>query len=136
MKVFIADDSTLLLQRLISVITSIDGVKFVGEAENAPGAIETIRELEPDTIVLDIRLPRAGGSGPDVLQSIEGTNPEIRVIMFTNFPIAQYRRRCLEEGADHFFSKATEFEELLRVLREWAQDMPVWQPRSSMRNAL
>jgi DNA-binding NarL/FixJ family response regulator len=66
--------------------------------------------------VLDISMP--GGSGVHVLETIKREQPALKVIMLTNFGHEQYRQKCLQLGADHFFDKTTEFEKVLEVRRD------------------
>ena len=61
-------------------------------------------------MVLDIQMPR--GTGLDVLKNIKHDGGRPIVVVFTNFPYPQYRKRALEFGADYFFDKTTEFEKL------------------------
>lgn len=116
MQVFIADDSILVRERLADLISEIEGVELVGQAGNGHEALEAIQRLEPDVVILDIRMP--GANGIQVLEAIKKYAKAPLVIMFTAFPYPQYRKRCLEAGADFFFDKNTEFEELVTVLEE------------------
>lgn len=106
MKVFIADDSPILRERLKTMLSDFPEVEIAGQAQDTPEAIQSIKELEPDVVILDIRMP--GGSGIEVLQSIKKDRPDIKVIVFTNYPYPQYRKKCMDLGADFFFAKATE----------------------------
>jgi DNA-binding NarL/FixJ family response regulator len=83
-------------------------------------AIKGIRELKPDAVILDIRLKE--GSGFDVLLNIKAKDPSPVVIMFTNFPYSQYRKKSMELGADYFFDKSTEFNEIAPILKKMIQD--------------
>lgn len=76
--------------------------------------LEMDRLLRPDVVILDINMP--GGSGIEVLHDIKQLSPSPRVIMLTNYSQPQYRRKCLDAGADHFFDKSTEFEKIRDVL--------------------
>ncbi len=100
------------------MLGEIDGVEVIGQARNVAEAIELIRESKPAVVILDIRMP--GGSGIDVLESIKSEEPSPVVIMRTNYPYPQYRRRCLEAGADFFFDKSNEFHKIQQVFREMA----------------
>jgi DNA-binding NarL/FixJ family response regulator len=111
--VFVADDSIVLRERLLEMLCEIPGVEVLGCAEDGLHAINSIRQLKPDAVVLDIQMPR--GTGLDVLKNVKRDGAGPMVIVFTNFPYAQYRKRALEYGADFFFDKSTEFE-LLRGL--------------------
>ena len=113
--VFIVDDSTVVRERLAQMISGLPGVDLVGQADIAFEAIDGLRRLRPTCAVLDISMP--GGSGIHVLETIKREQPALNVIMLTNFAQDQYRQKCLQLGADHFFDKTTEFEKVLDVLR-------------------
>lgn len=115
-QVFIVDDSPIVRDRLGRLLAEVEGVSVVGQADIAFEAIQGIRRLRPDFVVLDISMP--GGSGMYVLETIKRERPAPVIIMLTNFDHDQYRRKCLQLGADHFFDKTTEFEKVLDVLRE------------------
>jgi len=116
MRLFIADDSEILRSRLVEMLSEFEEIEIVGQAEYAQEAIESIREIIPDVVILDLRLP--DGNGINVLKKIKEGNSSIKVIIFTNYPYFQYKKRCLEAGAEFFFYKATEFEKLIEVLRQ------------------
>lgn len=115
-KVFVADDSIVLRERLLEMLQEIAGVEVLGCAADGLHAINCIRELKPDAVVLDIQMPC--GTGLDVLKNVKkaGTGP--LVIVFTNFPYPQYRKRALECGAEFFFDKTTEFEKLRELFEQ------------------
>jgi DNA-binding NarL/FixJ family response regulator len=113
MRVFIADDSPIVRARLISMLDDLDNVNIVGHARSGLEALEAIKRLRPNAVVLDIRMP--GLSGIEVLEHIKQFDPRMMVIMITNFPYPQYRDRCLSAGADYFFDKSSEFHKVLEV---------------------
>ena len=115
MKVFIADDSAVLRDRLSNMISEIEGVDIVGQVEDSVAALEAIERLRPDVAILDIRMP--GGDGIAALEALKKRKNPPKVIVFTNYPYLQYRKRCLDAGADFFFYKATEFEILIDLLK-------------------
>ena len=114
-KVFVADDSQIVRDRLISLLTELPNVEIVGQTGAALEAIDSIRRLKPTAVVLDISMP--GGGGISVLETIKKEAGAPMVIMLTNFSHEPYRRRCLQLGADYFFDKSTEFERVTEVLR-------------------
>jgi len=115
MRVFLVDDSAIVRERLVSMLSEIKGVEIAGEAENAHDALEDIKKLKPDVVILDIRMP--GGNGIDVLEKIKKSRPTTKVIIFTNYPYPQYRKKCMDGGADYFFDKSIEFEKVIEVLK-------------------
>ena len=114
MNVFIAEDSKLMRERITTMLSEIRGLNVVGQADDAPKAIRSIRKLNPDVIILDIRMP--GGNGIDVLRQIKSEPSAPLAIMLTNYPYPQYREKCLELGADYFLDKSTEFKHLFDIL--------------------
>jgi len=117
-KVFLVDDSSIVRERLAGLISDLPKVEVIGMAELAEDAISRIGKLKPDVVVLDISI--LGGSGMQVLKAIKKQNPAPRVIMLTNFAHEEYRQRCFQLGADHFFDKSSEFEKVMEVLRDLA----------------
>lgn len=114
--VFIVDDSPVVRDRLVTLISELPNVEIVGQADIAFEAIHSIRRLRPAVVVLDISMP--GGSGMYVLETVKKDRPVPVVIMLTNFAHEQYRQKCLQLGADYFFDKSTEFERVTEVLRQ------------------
>jgi DNA-binding NarL/FixJ family response regulator len=114
MRLFIADDSSVVRDRLRNMLAEVDGVEISGEADDGVRAQDAILRERPDVVILDLRMPWRNGL--DVLREIKRGVPGIVVIVLTNYPYPQYRRRCMEEGADHFFNKAREFHRVPEVL--------------------
>ena len=120
MKVFLVDDSAIVLEKLAAMISGIDGVEIAGQALNARDAIQSIVKLKPDVVILDIRMN--GGSGMDVLKRIKKEIPPPIVIMLTNYPYPQYREKCQALGADYFFDKVTEIEKIYDTFKQLLED--------------
>jgi DNA-binding NarL/FixJ family response regulator len=114
LRVFVAEDSTLVRAAVVDMIASIPGVEIVGFAGDGLQTMDLIRKTPPDVLVLDIRMP--GKSGIEVLQEVKQTSPGITVIVLTNYPYPPYRKKCLEAGADYFFEKAMDFDKVIEVL--------------------
>ncbi len=109
-KVFIADDSLIVREHLVTMLDELAGIEIVGQAENVAEAISGIQILQPDVLILDIRMP--GGTGIDVLQTIKQGEVAPMVIILTNYPYPGYRQKCLQAGADFFLDKSTEFDQI------------------------
>jgi DNA-binding NarL/FixJ family response regulator len=119
MKVFIVDDSQAVRERLVTLLKDMDDVEVVGQAGDVRKAVESIQATRPEVVILDIRMP--GGSGIDVLQAIKADYPAPVTIMLTNYPYSQYRKRCMEAGADFFLDKSSEFHKVPQVLAQLSQ---------------
>lgn len=116
MNVFLVEDSNLLRERLIRTLAGIEGIHVSGHSDTAEGAIEGIQLKHPDAIILDIRLRQ--GTGFQVLQACKVPGKAPLVIVLTNFAYPQYRKKYLEAGADFFFDKSNEFDQLVVVLKQ------------------
>ena len=104
MKVLIVDDSDLLQSRLKKSILEMDNSIHIEQAFSCKQAEELFSSFIPCKVILDIALP--DGSGIDLLKKFKRENPTSIQIMLTNFPTSEFRNRCLELGADHFFDKS------------------------------
>jgi len=115
MRILIADDSTVVRDRLVTLLTDVNGIEVVGQAKDATEARSLAAELRPDVAILDVRMPK--GSGADVVRDIKKLDPTPKVIVLTNYPHPENRKKCIDRGADYFFDKSTEFKKVVSVLR-------------------
>ncbi len=115
-RVFIADDSATVRDRLAALLSDMPEVDIVGQAQDAAEVIVAIERLRPDVVILDIRMP--AGSGIGVLRSLHTRLDRPKFIMLTNYPFLQYRRACLEAGASYFFDKSSEFDKIPQALQQ------------------
>src|ERR1700720_4207552 len=122
MRVFIADDSRVVVERLADLLKEVPGVQLVGRANDAPEAIHSVLKTNPDAVILDLQMP--GGSGLDVLRRIRQTHPSVWVLICTNYPYPQYREECLAAGANYFLDKSAEFEKIPKILRDLTKKAP------------
>jgi DNA-binding NarL/FixJ family response regulator len=113
-QVLIVDDSQPIRERLAALLTESEQIRIVGQAGNVQDGWEAVQFLQPDTVILDIRLP--GSNGITLLKKIKAHYPHVTVIMLTNFDDAQYRRQCRRLGADHFLNKTLEFEKIVGTI--------------------
>jgi DNA-binding NarL/FixJ family response regulator len=122
MRVFIADDSRVVVERLADLLKEVPGVQLVGRANDVPEAIHSIVKTNPDAVILDLQMP--GGSGLDVLRSIRRSHPSVWVVICTNYPYPQYREECIAAGANYFLDKSAEFEKIPEILRDLTKKDP------------
>ena len=83
MRVLIADDSEVIVQRLMALLAHVRGVEVVDQVGTVEETREAVRRLRPDAVILDMQMP--GGSGIDVLEILRKTHPvtELPIIMAT-----------------------------------------------------
>ncbi len=119
MKIYIVDNSPLLRDRLKAMLLASGEVEITGESDTPEDAVEDILRLNPDVVILDIGMPR--GSGIGVIETIKSANLFTVVIVFTDYPYRQYRKKCMDMGADYFFEKSEEFQKIPGVLEQLTQ---------------
>ena len=121
MQLMVVDDSSLVRERLADLLSDIDGVHGVLQADSGQRALDLLLEDTSGAvrfIVLDIEMP--GESGLQLLQRIKTHRVDIRIAMFTQHANSQHRARSLEGGADFFFDKSSDLDRLETVVRQLA----------------
>ena len=117
-KVFIVEDSPLVLERLTALLGALPDTQVVGHAAGAEEAVLAIVAAQPDVVVLDLRL--AQGTGFDVLIELHDKAPGIDLYMLSNFSSEPYRRQAERLGARGFFDKSSDFERVRDLVAERA----------------
>jgi two-component system, NarL family, nitrate/nitrite response regulator NarL len=120
MKIVIADDSSLLRDRIHSSLSNCKNISTVYEAGNGAEAMQLIIEKEPDLVILDIRMPEMNGI--EVLNKISELGLKLKVCVLTSYPYKQYREKCFAAGASYFFDKNQFMDELLDVVSTLANE--------------
>lgn len=113
-KVFLVEDSPLVLERLTALLGALPNTRIVGHAAGAEEAVRAVLAARPDVVVVDLRL--AQGTGFDVLIELHGKAPGIDLYMLSNSSSQQYRRQAERLGAHGYFDKSTDFERLRDVV--------------------
>ena len=116
LKVVLVDDATEIRHLVKTLLEDIPIVEVVGEASDAVKALEVIETLRPQVVILDIHMP--GGNGINVLRQIKLLDPSIVVIMLTNHAESYFRSLSLKGGADFFFDKTLELQDLISAVSE------------------
>jgi DNA-binding NarL/FixJ family response regulator len=113
-KVLIVDDDALMRAGLRGVLASDDGIELVGEADDGRQAAYRTRLLEPDVVVMDVRMPDLDGISAtrEVLEAF----PEVKVVILTTFEQDDYIFGALSAGASGFLLKRTRPEELIAAI--------------------
>jgi DNA-binding NarL/FixJ family response regulator len=116
MKIVIADDSSLLRDRIKSLLNGLKEKLVLYEAENGLEALKLIKDEKPDLAILDIRMPEMNGI--EVLKKIRELKMKTKVCILSNYAYPIYKKKCLEAGADYFLSKTEEFEDIKIVITD------------------
>ena len=117
LRVFVIEDSPILLERIAEAIADQPSLVLVGTADSERDAIAKIRALKPEALVVDIKLRE--GNGLNVLAQLkwgDDDQSKPKIVVFTNYPRQEYLRNSKQLGADYFLDKSTQFSDLPRVL--------------------
>jgi DNA-binding NarL/FixJ family response regulator len=120
--VFVVEDAPQVRKRLVALLHTVAGVTVVGEADSVGAAIDGVRAVRPDALLLDLQL--IDGSGLDVLTALDPRRAGMHVIVLSNFTSSQHRRASLDAGADFFLDKSQEFGRVPDILRGWLAAPP------------
>jgi len=128
-KLLLVDDSGIMRERIVRVVSRFRDITIVEEAEDVATAVKGISKHSPDIIILDLRV--RGGSGLDVLKrTVKGKDYTLAIVL-TNYPFPEYREKCAGLGADYFLDKATEFEDIPEILDRFLQQSASKEERAS-----
>ncbi len=125
-RVFIADDHPVVLEGLRGLITSEPGMEVVGEAADGAEAVQKVRALQPDVILLDLVMPRMDGL--TAIAAIKKENPEARILVLTSFAQDDKVFPAIKAGALGYLLKDASPQELLQAIREVSQGEPSLHP--------
>jgi DNA-binding NarL/FixJ family response regulator len=103
-RVLIVDDHALILDGMRTILKRHDGITVVEEASSGEMAIDFCKRLEPDVIVMDVKLPRM--DGVDAAKRILSVNGHVKVLVFSADFSNQVIDRALDAGITGFFSKS------------------------------
>jgi DNA-binding NarL/FixJ family response regulator len=115
-RVLVADDQVLIRAGLAALLRAAPGFEVVGEADDGETAVAMARAGEPDVVLMDIRMPGAGGIAAtrEIISGAEGCPP--RVVVLTTFDLDEYVYAALRAGASGFLLKDTPPERLLAAV--------------------
>jgi len=127
--VVIVDDHELIHHGIDSILSQTNA-EIIGHAYNGQEAVETVKRLRPQLVLLDVLMP--GLSGIDTLEELKTACPETKVIMLSTYSNLTYVARCIIRGASDYLVKGAGRAELLSVMSRAVQNQEP--PESSIFN--
>lgn len=118
-RILIADDHTLVRRGLRAILNLMEDVEVVGEATNGIEAVDLVKKLAPDIVVMDVSMPRLDGIGAtNQIRQLE-VSPHIVVLSMYDDP--DLVQKALQTGASGYLVKRSVSEELLPAIKQIRQ---------------
>jgi DNA-binding NarL/FixJ family response regulator len=112
----IVDDDASFRRRVKELLASEPDIEIAGEAADGQEAILKARELKPDLVLMDVRMP--GTNGISATRQLKDEMPELKVIILTIFDLEEYREAAMASGASGYVVKKCLIEELVPAIRQ------------------
>jgi len=114
-RVLIVDDHTLVRDGIRALLALVADIEVVGEATNGKEAVEQVRQLSPDVVLMDLAMPIMGGL--EATRRIRREFPGPRVLALTQYDDSEYVVPVIEAGARGFVTKMAAFSELASAIQ-------------------
>lgn len=117
MNIVVVEDSVIIQMQLVTMLSAIKDVRIAGLAGTENDAVNLIKSTKPDLILMDISLER--GTGLNVLRTIRNSGNTSKVLMLTNHTESRFRQLSLTLGANGYFDKTKELDQVLVLIKKW-----------------
>ncbi|OKL50271.1 response regulator [Boudabousia marimammalium] len=130
-RVLITDDQSLMRMGFGMVIGAEEDMEVVGEASNGLVALQQVKALKPDVVLMDVRMPEMDGIA--ATKAIAEEYPETKILILTTFDLDEYAFAALQAGASGFLLKDAEPASVVDAIRAIAGGDAVVSPRITRR---
>jgi DNA-binding NarL/FixJ family response regulator len=118
-RVLICDDQWIVCEGLEAILSSDPDIEVVGTANNGHQALERIHEVEPDVVLMDLKMP--GMNGIQATQQITTQYPQIKVLVLTTYSADEWIVDAIRSGAAGYLLKGTPRESLIEAIKGTSQ---------------
>ncbi len=128
LRILIADDHLIVREGLRLILESEDGFELVGEAQDGSEAVQLAAELQPDVVLMDLRMPKMDGL--TAIEMLQQEQPRIPVVILTTYNEDDLMVKGLRAGARGYLLKDTDRQTLFNTIRAAARGETLLQPEA------
>jgi DNA-binding NarL/FixJ family response regulator len=121
-RILLVDDHAIVREGLRALLDDVQGMRIVGEATNGDEAVELAARLEPNLVLMDLKMP--GLPAPDAIRTIRARNPSVHVLMLTSYAEDQQVQKVISAGALGYVLKDVAKAELVKAMTTVARGEP------------
>ncbi|MFK3718793.1 UvrY/SirA/GacA family response regulator transcription factor [Pseudomonas fulva] len=114
-RVLVVDDHDLVRTGITRMLADIDGLQVVGEGDSGESALKLARELKPDVVLMDVKMPSIGGL--EATRKLLRSHPDIKVVAVTVCEEDPFPTRLLQAGAAGYLTKGAGLDEMVQAIR-------------------
>jgi two-component system, NarL family, invasion response regulator UvrY len=115
-KILVVDDHDLVRMGIVRMLADVEGYHVVGDAKSGEEAVSKARELSPDVVLMDVKMPGMGGL--EATKKLILAKPSIKVIAVTSCDDDVYPTRLMQAGAMGYVTKGAEFSEIICAINK------------------
>lgn len=130
-RVYVVEDQSKILKNQLKLLEASADLEIIGTALSGETALDDIRRLKPDVVLLDLGLPRM--SGIDVTKAVKAENAKVEILIFTIFDEEDKVLEAVQAGASGYLLKGTPADKMVEAIKEVAQGGTVIQPSLARR---
>jgi len=113
--VLLVDDHDLVRTGVRKILEETNGIKVVGEASNGEDAVKICRKLNPNVVLMDVRMPGIGGF--EATRKLVRQDPDLKILVLTTCDNDIYPSRLLQLGASGYLTKGCSMDEMVQAIR-------------------
>jgi NarL family two-component system response regulator LiaR len=114
--ILLADDHLVVRMGIASILSFEKDIEVVGETDNGADAVRLARELKPDIVLMDLKMPQLNGA--DATMQIRATNPDVKILILTTFGTSAEFKKAMDCGASGALLKNSSQAEIINAIRE------------------
>jgi two-component system invasion response regulator UvrY len=111
----VVDDHDLVRTGITRMLADIDGLQVVGEADSGESSLKVARELKPDVVLMDVKMPGIGGL--EATRKLLRSHPDVKVVAVTVCEEDPFPTRLLQAGAAGYLTKGAGLDEMVQAIR-------------------